>query len=80
MAPVVNNGTIAITNGSQITVNNCWFYQTNAAGVIIAGDSYDVTVTNCKFFSTYIGGITAVTGGNKPFNINISNNFFRTGL
>lgn len=80
MAPVVNNGTIAITNSSQITVNNCWFYQTNAAGVIIAGDSYDVTVTNCKFFSTYIGVITAVTGGNKPFNINISNNFFRTGL
>jgi hypothetical protein len=80
MAPVVNNGTIAITNSSQITVNNCWFYQTNAAGVIIAGDSYDVAVTNCKFFSTYIGVITAVTGGNKPFNINISNNFFRTGL
>jgi parallel beta-helix repeat protein len=80
MAPVVNNGTIAITNSSQITVNNCWFYQTNAAGVIIAGDSFDVAVTNCKFFSTYIGVITAVTGGNKPFNINISNNFFRTGL
>jgi hypothetical protein len=80
MAPVVNNGTIAITNSSQITVNNCWFYQTNAAGVIIAGDSYNVAVTNCKFFSTYIGVITAVTGGNKPLNINISNNFFRTGL
>lgn len=80
MAPVVNNGTIAITNSSQITVNNCWFSQTNAAGVIIAGDSYNVAVTNCKFSSTYIGVITAVTGGNKPLNINISNNFFRTGL
>lgn len=80
MAPVVNNGTIAITDSSQITVNNCWFDQTNAAGVIIAGDSYNVAVTNCKFSSTYIGVITAVTGGNKPFNINISNNFFRTGL
>lgn len=80
MAPVVNNGTISITNSSQITVNNCWFYQTNAAGVIISGDSYDISVNNCKFFSTYIGVITAVSGGNKPFNINISNNFFRTGI
>jgi hypothetical protein len=75
MAPVANNGTIAITDASGITVNNCQFIQTNAAGVIIAGDSFNVAVTNCKFFYTYIGVITAVTGGNKPFNINISNNF-----
>lgn len=80
MATNYSNGTISITNSSQISIDNCYFLNTNAPGITVVGNSIDISVTNCKFFQTFSGISTGPSGGNNPYNINISNNFFRNSL
>lgn len=78
MSPVVNNGTINITNSNLITITNCYFFNTAAANIYVSGDCGNIKIDNNNFSNNYCPIIATASGGFKPYRLQIANNSFRT--